>query len=254
LAYSWLFAIFPFVVFLLSLVPLLPEKVKPNIEVEIRESLSGRISDQSVNSAVEYVKALMEREDTKTLLSFGLLIAIWAASAGMARTMYALDRAYDIDKTRRFYWRRVVAIALTIVVATLVVTVLILMPVGTGVLNWLIKQQSILPSLYIVANIARYFLAMLLMFTVLAVIYHFGPSVRHKFVAVTPGALFCVIVWLLLGWGFKMYLVEFRGAENYQKTYGAVAGAAILLLLFYVDALVLLIGAEINSEIDNALK
>lgn len=256
LAYAWLFAIFPFLVFLLSLVPLLPEEVKPNIHTEIHEFLSGRISNESRDDFIAYIDALMVKNKTKTLLSFSLLIAIWAASAGMARTMFALDRAYDIDKDgRKFYWRRLVAMFLTIIVATLIVAVFILMPIGTGVLNWLIKQDvGIDASWYILANVLRYLLALMLMFTALAVIYHFGPSVRQKFVAITPGALFCVVVWLLLGWGFKMYLVEFRGAENYQKTYGAVAGAAILLLLFYVDALVLLIGAEINSEIDNALK
>ena len=95
--------------------------------------------------------------------------------------------------------------------------------------------------------------ALLLMFAVLAMVYHFGPSFKQRFVPITPGALFCVAVWLLLGWLFKLYLVEFGGAQNYRSTYGAVAGAAILLLFFYIDALVLLIGAEINSEIDFAL-
>jgi membrane protein len=104
-----------------------------------------------------------------------------------------------------------------------------------------------------VVNVARYFLALLIMFAVLALTYHFGPTVRQQFVPLTPGAIFCVSVWLLLGWAFRKYLVEFGGAENYARTYGAVAGAAILLLFFYVDALVLLIGAEINSEINYAV-
>jgi uncharacterized BrkB/YihY/UPF0761 family membrane protein len=65
--------------------------------------------------------------------------------------------------------------------------------------------------------------------------------------------VFCVVVWLMLGVAFRIYLTKLGGAESYTKTYGAVAGAAILLLFFYIDALVLLVGAEINSEIDFAV-
>jgi membrane protein len=93
----------------------------------------------------------------------------------------------------------------------------------------------------------------MLLFAVLAIIYHFGPNYKQKFVAVTPGAVFSVAVWLMLGVGFRLYLSKLGGAATYNRTYGALAGAAILLLFFYIDALVLLIGAEINSEIDFAL-
>jgi hypothetical protein len=84
-------------------------------------------------------------------------------------------------------------------------------------------------------------------------VYYFGPSFKQKFHTITPGAAFCVLVWIVLGVGFKLYVSRFGGAESYNKTYGAVAGAAILLLFFYIDALVLLIGAEINSELDFAV-
>jgi hypothetical protein len=102
-------------------------------------------------------------------------------------------------------------------------------------------------------NVTRYAIGLLLMITVLALIYHFGPSFRHKFQSLTPGAVFTIIIWLLMGLAFKLYLTKFGGAANYNKTYGAVAGAVILLLLFYIDAAVLLIGAEINSEVDFAV-
>ena len=146
------------------------------------------------------------------------------------------------------------AIMLTIVVATLMVLTMLLLPIGSLALKWLTNEQKVFGWLYVFINVSRYAIALLLMFTVLAIIYHFGPSFRQKFVAVTPGAVFSVTVWLLLGFCFKLYLVRFGGAANYNKTYGAVAGAVILLLFFYIDAMVLLIGAEINSEIDFALK
>ena len=78
-------------------------------------------------------------------------------------------------------------------------------------------------------------------------IYYFGPNVKQRFRLITPGAVFCVIVWITLGSLFRLYINTFG---KYEQTYGPVGGVVILLLLFYLDAMVLLIGAEINSEID----
>jgi uncharacterized BrkB/YihY/UPF0761 family membrane protein len=80
-------------------------------------------------------------------------------------------------------------------------------------------------------------------------IYFFGLGIRQRFRVLTPGAVFCVLVWLLLGSVFRIY-VDTVGKTGYERTYGPVGGVVILLLFFYLDAVVLLIGAEINSEID----
>jgi len=184
-------------------------------------------------------------------LAVGLLVALWAASGGMASTMAALDKCYELDRGRPFYHKRLLAIAMTIVVMVLLLAVGTLLPVGTAVRSWIVTQ-GLLDSrhpLLLLFDVARWVLALLFMFLVLALIYYKGPSVKHHFYWITPGSVFCVIVWLLLGLGFRLYLDRI-GGRGYDRTYGAVGGVAILLLLFYLDALVLLIGAEINSEID----
>lgn len=253
LAYSWLFALFPFLVFLLSLVPLLPERMKPNIRDDVGNVLEEMMSKEAAEPIVNQVDRLLKTENTGGFLSIGLLLTVYAASKGMSMTMAAIDKAYDVEKGRPFYKQQPLAIVLTIIVATLVVLLLILLPVGSGIVFWLKQQAGGLNWMLSFINVARYSIAMLLMFGVLAIIYHFGPSFRQRFVAITPGAIFCVAVWLLLGLLFKLYLTKLGGAAKYSQTYGAVAGAAILLLFFYLDALVLLVGAEINSEIDLAL-
>jgi membrane protein len=71
--------------------------------------------------------------------------------------------------------------------------------------------------------------------------------VKHRFRWITPGSVFTICTWVVLGFAFRFYVDRYG---KYDKTYGSVAGVAILLLVFYIDAVVLLIGAEINSEID----
>ena len=193
---------------------------------------------------MKQVAGVLDNPPARGFFSIGLLLTIWAASGGMAMTMSALDKAYDVEHVRPYYKQRLIAIVLMIVCATLLILVMVLMPIGTGVLSWLSHHGKIFSSLYYVINIVRYFIAILLMFTLLAIIYFFGPSFKQKWQAISPGAVFTIAVWLLLGWAFKLYLTKFGGAQNYNKMYGAVAGAAILLLFFYIDALTLLMARD----------
>lgn len=266
LAYSWLFALFPFLIFLLSFVPLvmsessredarkallasvqqsgLPEKAAEPISVVVNDILGG---DQGLKVG---------------LLSIGLIVTIWVSSTGMATTMQAIDAAHDVRNPRSFIRQRLLAVALTIATASMVIAVLILVPIGTLVIEYISDHASTIWQrwgvddkwLMLIAwsqQFLRYVLAFVLMFAILALVYHFGPNMKRKFRFITPGAVFCVIVWTLLAFTFSTYIERFG---KYEKTYGAVGGVAIMLLLFYIDALVLLIGAEINGEMDAVVK
>jgi len=168
----------------------------------------------------------------------------------MAMTMTALSRCYDV-KARPIYKQRPMAMLLTTIVIALLMVVIVLLPVATSVRNWIAGNPEyffqIGPGLLALFDSVRYLLAILFMFGALSITYHFAPNIRQTYHFITPGALFVVIVWLLLGWGFRWYV---DNIANYNATYGTVGGVIILLFLFYLDSLVLLVGAEINSEID----
>jgi hypothetical protein len=125
----------------------------------------------------------------------------------------------------------------------LILAVVFLLPIGSAVINYL--HIGIAGKVLI--NILRYGLALAMLFAIVAMIYYFGPCVKQKWHAVTPGAIFTVAVWILMGLGFGYYVQNFG---NFNKTYGALGGAIAMLLFFYIDAVVLLIGAEVNSVID----
>jgi membrane protein len=250
LAYSWIFALFPFLIFLLALVPLMPA----NARAEVESDMDAPLKMVSKNAAAPIAQQvhLLVHQPRGGLLSIGLLITIWAASNGMSMTMSALDRCYDIKEGRPFIQHRLVAILLTIVAATLVILVMVLMPIASGIIAWLDAHGKILGPILILLNLFRFAFAILLMLALLALMYHWGVSIKIKFHFVTPGAVFSIAVWLILAFAFRFYINRF-GEASYNKTYGAVAGVAILLLFFFIDATVLLIGAEINSEVDFAI-
>jgi membrane protein len=140
---------------------------------------------------------------------------------------------------------------MTFVVMLMMLLVACLLPIGSTVREWVVARGlfKVHHEVFVIFDIVRWVLALAFMICVLALVYYKGPSIKHHFTWLTPGAVFTILVWVILGLGFRMYMDRI-GEQSYAKTYGALGGVAILLLLFYIDALVLLIGAEINSEID----
>jgi membrane protein len=257
LAYSWLFAIFPFLVFLLSLVPYMPAPAKAWVATDLEQVLASSLPNDAFHTVWGFL-TYKNRLDTLLhsrptgFLSFGLLLTIWAASGGMAMTIRALDKCYDVEKPRPFYRVRLMALFMTFIVATLLIIVIIALPIASVGLdyarNFLTNRQIAVPErALLVFEIVRYAIGLLCMFLALSVLYFFGPCVRQRFRVLSPGAVFCVCVWLLLGALFRLYVNTFG---KYEQTYGPAGGVVILLLLFYLDAVVLLMGSEINSEMD----
>jgi len=248
LAYSWLFSVFPFLIFLLALLPYLPEKYQREANEGIQQQISEQIPSKAGETLKQAVNNLFNPQAKGVLISVGILLALYAASGGMNATMAALDRCYDIEIGRPFALQRLCAVGLTVLVATLTILVLLLMPVSTQLARYL-QLEGALAWLF---NISRYGISFLLCLTILSLIYYFGPSVRSHWHWVTPGSLFVVAAWTVVGFGFRYYIDNFA-AQSYDKTYGAVGSIVLLLMVFYLYAIVLLIGAEINSEVDFAV-
>ena len=253
LAYSWLFAIFPFFIFLLSLVPYLPNRVTEGVTNGIHKLVDELPGDSAnlVWKNIESATTDLRHRNTGPLLIFGLVIALWSASGGMANTMNALDKVYELQFGRPLWLNRLMGMTLTIVCAAMLIVVIALLPIGTLVKLWFVKVMGIskwAPAI-VAFDLVRWAASIILMISLLMVIYHFGPAIKQRFTWLSPGAVFALVVWVALALLFRVY-IEKIGGKGYARTYGTVGGVAILLLFFYLDALVLLIGAEINSEID----
>jgi membrane protein len=258
LAYAWLFAIFPFFLMLLSLVPYLPVSAKDFLRTDsgpvLEKSLPRDVYQTVWKGYLEDRMGSLLDHRPKAFLSVGLILTIWASSGGMAMTIYAMDKCYDLDKPRPYFRARFLAIAMTLAVATLMLIVVIALPIATTAKEWVQNYLAQTATTFhvpvwafLVFDIARLIIALVCMFMALSVIYYAGPSVKQRYRIFTPGAVFCVFVWLVLGAVFRIYFNTFG---RYHEIYGPVGGAVMLLLFFYLDSVVLLIGAEINSEID----
>lgn len=253
LAYSWMLALFPLIIFLLTLVAFIPgDKVKmvDNVNSFIARSLPGEASKILTDNIPDVI-----HNQHGGLLTVGALLTLWAASGGMATTMSALNRCYDITEDQAFYIARPKAVVLTIVLIGLVLFVLIALPIGGFVLDWFKAHggTGLSAVTEMGLELLRWTLALAAMFLIVSIVYYFGPRLHSGFRYITPGSAFTVLGWILLGSLFRLYFTSFGGAHSYSKTYGAVGGIVILLLFIYAASTVLLLGAEVNSEFDYAM-
>jgi len=245
-AYAWLFAVFPFLIFLITLAAYMPKENRKQVVDKITDTIGRVMQHDAANTITTNLNQVLN-VPRGGLLSVGLLITLWIASGGMRTTMSSLDTAYDAKRRRPFWVQWPLAVLLTIIVAAMAAVVFVLLPVGSAVENYMVEHHVLPDALLWTFSIARVGLAVILVLAFLSLVYQYGTVVRHPFALVSPGAVFTLVVWFALGWGFRIYVDKIG---TYQKTYGAVGGVAVLLLFFYLDAWVLLVGAEINSQVD----
>ena len=186
-------------------------------------------------------------------LTFGLVASIWSASVGVSAIQEALNTVYKIEEKRSYFHARMAAIVVTIVLAVLGTLTLACMLGGDFVAKMIRNSVSIALEasvLGFLTHIVAWTIAVLLLALCLAVIYYWAPGVsKRRWRWLTPGGALGMFGWILASLGFRAYLHFFN---FYSITYGSMGAVIILLMWFYLSAFMLLLGAEINSEIEAA--
>jgi membrane protein len=174
--------------------------------------------------------------------ALGIAGALWSASSGVASLIKGINIAYDEPEKRGFFKLRGLALLFTLAVIVLAIVALALIAVLPGLLGSL---QGPVQSL---VKIGRWPVLALGVLLVLAVLFRYAPDrEKPRWRWVTWGSAIATIVWLLASAGFSLYVSNFA---NYDKTYGTLGSVIVLLLWFYVSSFVVLLGAEINAEIE----
>ncbi len=246
LAFYFFLSVFPALLFVVSLLGYLPVETRLAQAIEQLEVFLPQEILQFVREQVD--EALAGGQGG--LLTIGIVSAVWSSSSAVTAIITALNRAYDIDEWRPWWKRRLIAIALTIALAVFVVAAFVFVVGGGDLAAWVADRFGFGERLARVWAIAQWLLAIALVVAAVDLVYYVAPNAETPFVWVTPGALLATVLWLLTSFGFKVYV---QNVSNYTAVHGTIGGVIVLLLWFYLSGLALLVGAELNAEIDKAL-
>ena len=240
LAYYWLFSLFPLMIFLTALLAYLPIQHKTDSWLGI----ISKVLPADAYTLVDQTFQQIINNRRSGLLSFSILIAIWASSSGMEAIIGSLNKAYGATEARAWWREKTLAIGLTLGLTGFVLSALMLIFFGESI-GMRIAQFFGLGALFqTVFSVALWPLGSLLILLGVELIYFIAPNVKQKWHWFTPGAVFAVVCWLLISFGFRYYVSRFG---NYNATYGALGAVMVLMLWFYLTGVAILIGGEINS-------
>jgi membrane protein len=245
LAYYFLFALFPFFLFLTTLLGYLPI---PNLLDRLLEMLGQMLPGEALQLVQENLHQLVSNQ-RGGLLSFGLLAALWTSSSALTAIMDSLNRAYDVEEGRPYWKVRGLALLLTVGLSAFIVGALVLLTFGPQLGGWIADLVGLGRVFELTWNILRWPVIVGLLIVALALVYYVAPDVEQKWQWLTPGSAFAVLGWLLASLGFAFYVNKFG---SYNATYGSIGAVIVLLTWMYLTGLLVLIGAEINAEIEHA--
>lgn len=243
LAYQTLFAIFPFIIFLIALLGILHLSSFFDWLQQRAQLLLPEAAMAPVNQVIHEIK-----QPQGGLLSFGMIIAIWSASAGTRAVMHALNVAYDVKEGRPPWKLYPLSVLYTVGIAVMLIISAALLSIGPEAIQWLTQQIGLEQLFVALWAWLRWPAAFLLLSLAVAIIYYVAPDVEQEFQFMTPGAILAVVVWIAGSLLFNYYV---RNFANYNAIYGSVGAMIVLLLYFYISAAVLLFGAEVNAAIEH---
>jgi membrane protein len=244
LAYYLALALFPAMLFLVALASYLPYQIIGDI-ISTLEPIAPPEVLTIIRKQLESIVA----GEQSGILTVGVLGALWSSSAAMTSIVSGLNKAYDVPESRPWWKVRLVAIGLTAALAVFVLLAFSLVIAGPEAGRWVADRVGLGGAFDTAWMVLRWPVVFALVTFAIALVFYYAPDADQDWVWITPGCIVATILWILFSLGFRIYVTEI---DDYNATYGALTGAIILLLWLYFSSLAILIGGELNSELEHA--
>ena len=244
LAYNFMLALFPAIIFLFTLIAYIPVKDFQDYLL----SLFQLIMPDNAYSAFDSTIVGIVKIQNGQLLSFGFVTALYFATNGVSNLMQAFNKSSLILETRTWFKRRLIALILTVTISIALLVAIVIMIAGQAVIHFL--QDQIFKDatfwLYLIA-LTRWLIILLIFFVSICILYRYGPSNKQKWKFVNPGSILATSLAIFTSIGFTYYTNNF---SSYNKVYGAIGTLIVVMIYLYLNSLILLIGFELNASVD----
>ena len=239
IAYYLMLAIFPFLLFVLSLIGYLPNLAP----VEVMENLEQAVPEPVYELISGTVYAILSQREGG-ILGFGLLAALWSGSMGVGVLITTINRVYNIHPKRNIAYQKLLSILLTLVLSGFVIVSSLLVLSGPEFSHKIFQVLGLAGDGRNLWSTLRVPLVLLLNLGAVSILYHFGSEAKQRYVWILPGAVFATVGWFIATQLFREFLSEFG---SYNVTYGSIATFIIMMVWLWLSGFIFLLGAEINA-------
>jgi membrane protein len=246
LTYYAVLAIFPAALALTALLGLVGQAEKSvQTVVDVLEPL---ISEQTLGTVRPVLEDLASSETAGWALVVGLVLALWSASGYVGAFGRAMNRIYEIGEGRPFWKLRPLTLLITLTAVVLVAVVLLMLIVSGPLAESIGGVVGLGDETVQLWDIVKWPIILLVVIVIVALLYYATPNVQQpKFRWISVGATIAIVIWIVASVGFGFYVANF---SSYNKTYGSLAGVVVTLIFLWLTNVALLLGAEIDSELE----
>ena len=245
LTYYAILSIFPALIVLVSILGLAGDSATNAVLDNINELGPGPAQD-IISGAIEQIAASQGTAGVAFVL--GLVAALWSASGYVGAFSRASNVIYETEEGRPFWKLRPLQIGMTLVLLLLVALSAIAVVISGPLTSEVGKLFGVEGTAVTVFNIVKWPVIVVVVITMLAILYYGAPNVRHPgFRWITPGGILAVLLWILASAGFALYVANFA---SYNETYGSLAGVIVFLVWLWISNVAVLLGAEMNAELE----
>lgn len=242
-AFFIIISFFPFIMFLLSIVPFFSLKESTILNLVIQ------IFPKAFNSLIVLVVSeVYHRTNSGTLISVTVITALWSAGKGFLAIMKGLNSVYGIQETRKSIVLRIISTIYTLIFAIMIIATIILFVFGNKLYLWIETRFPVLQDLALLIISLRTIVGLVVLLVFFLIIYVAIPNRKTKISSELPGALICAAGWMGFSYAFSYYIDHY---SNYASMYGSLTTIVIFMLWMYFCMYILFIGAEINLMLQN---
>lgn len=244
LAYNFMLAIFPGIIFIFTLIPYIPIN---NFQDQLMTLISLVLPTNAYLAVETTLEDIVKNQNSK-LLSFGFIFALVFSTNGVHTLMEAFNKSSLIIESRSWLTQRLVALTLTLMIVSALIFGLVIITVGEYVFAFLQSELVFKDSFWIhVIDLVRWFILICVYFVTISILYRYGPANAKKWRFFSAGSWMATILAVITFWGFSYYINNFG---NYNKIYGSIGTLIVVMIWLYLNSLIILVGFELNASID----
>lgn len=245
-AFNFFLAIFPFILFLFTLIPYLPIE---NFQATLLDLFKDIIPPNTYNEVEETILEIVLQQN-RGLLSLSFILTFFFSTNGISAIMDGFNGTWHGIDTKTWIQQRLSAIFLMVTLSFFVILAIALITIGGVVINVFIDQNNLSGGLTAqLLQVFRWLVIVLLTFLSLSMLYYYAPAKRKEYRFISPGSILATALFIIGTLGFNFYISNF---SRYNALYGSIGTLIILLMWLYFDAMILLIGFELNASIRKA--